>query len=367
MRPGSSPGGSKKRMSAKTEEKIERLKEIERQLADPNVISNTQKLSELSKERVRILPLVETAEKHKSVLKQIKEIKDQLELESDKELIDVLNEELTSLEKENETLSERIEELLLPRDPAAGKNIFIEIRAGTGGDEAALFAKDLFRMYSRYLDAKGIKFEVVSMQETGLQGYKEIIFLVKGEEAFDLMHLEAGGHRVQRIPETESGGRVHTSACTVASIPEVSESEFNINPADLRIDVFRSSGPGGQSVNTTDSAVRITHVPTGIVVSCQDEKSQLKNKAKALKILRARIAEQEKNTQMAKLHAEKKAQIGSGDRSEKIRTYNFPQNRMTDHRIGYTSHNLDRAMEGEIDDLIQALLEWEKKQKLENA
>ncbi|MDH5719917.1 MAG: peptide chain release factor 1 [Spirochaetia bacterium] len=354
-------------MSDKLEEKLTRFKEIESQLSDPKIISDPQKLSKLSQERARSLPLIEVIEKSKSVENQIKEISDQLKFEKDEELIEVLDEELASLEKEKEKLTIKIEELMLPRDPDAGKNVFLEIRAGTGGDEAALFSKDLFRMYSRYFDEKGVKYEIISMQETGLQGFKEIILLVKGEEAHELMHLEAGGHRVQRIPETESGGRVHTSACTVAVIPEVSESELNINQNDLRIDVFRSSGPGGQSVNTTDSAVRITHIPTGIVVSCQDEKSQHKNKAKALKILRARIAEQEKISQMSKLHAEKKAQIGTGDRSEKIRTYNFPQNRMTDHRIGYTSHNLDRVMEGDIEDLIEALHEWEKKQKLENA
>ncbi|MDH5717334.1 MAG: peptide chain release factor 1 [Spirochaetia bacterium] len=352
-------------MSQKLNSILKRFEEIERDLSSSDIMSDMKKLTALSQERVKLFPVAQAAEQKTKIETQIKEISEQLTKEKDNELKEILEDELVILEEKFEKLNEKIEEMLLPQDPQAGKNVFLEIRAGTGGEEAALFARDLFRMYSRFFEKSGLKYELVYMQDTGLHGIKEVVILVKGDKAYEFMHLEGGGHRVQRIPETESGGRIHTSACTVAVTPEVEESEFEINMADLRIDVFRSSGPGGQSVNTTDSAVRITHVPTGIVVSCQDEKSQHKNKAKALKILRARIAESERQAQNAKLNAEKKAQVGSGDRSEKIRTYNFPQNRITDHRINYTMHSLDRALEGEIDELIEALLKEEKKKKLE--
>ncbi|HNJ66574.1 MAG TPA: peptide chain release factor 1, partial [Turneriella sp.] len=250
------------------------------------------------------------------------------------------------------------------KDADSGKNVYLEIRAGTGGDEAGLFARDLFRMYCRYLDAEGIKYEIQEFNETGVGGAKEAILLALGERAYDILHLEAGTHRVQRIPATEANGRIHTSAVTVAVIPEADEDEISINPADLRIDVFRSSGAGGQHVNKTESAVRITHIPTGIVVGCQEEKSQIKNRAKAMKALMSKLVEKQRSEAAEKYATEKKAQVGSGDRSEKIRTYNYPQNRVTDHRINFTVHNLDQVMEGRLGDLIGALLLAEREAKM---
>jgi peptide chain release factor 1 len=328
-------------------------------------MANSSKLAELSRERSKILPLVELIESEKNATREFSEISEQVKTEKDPELKKVLLEEKIFLENKLNDLFSKIEYELLPKDPNAGKNMFLEIRAGTGGQEAALFVRDLFRMYTRYFDSSSIPYEVVSLTESDLHGYKEAIVLVKGIRAFDIIHLEAGTHRVQRIPETEAGGRIHTSACTVAVIPEAEESDVTIDQNDLRIDVYRSSGAGGQHVNTTDSAVRITHIPTGLVVTCQDEKSQHKNKAKALKILQSRLAQKIEDEEHKKSAEEKKAQIGSGDRSEKIRTYNFPQNRLTDHRIHYTSHSLEKVMEGELGELVSALLQEEKKRQLE--
>lgn len=356
-------------MSKLNESTLEKYREnfavIERQLADPEITVDTEKMMKISRERARLLPKVELIEKRARLLKQLTEVKEQLTRETDPEFKEVLDDELKTLKEDFETTEDKLQIEMLPEDPDAGKNIFVEIRAGTGGDEAGLFARDLYRMYLRYLEKQeNISVESVTTTETGIQGLKEAVFLVKGPTAYDLLHFEAGTHRVQRIPETESGGRIHTSACTVAVIPEAEEHELQINQNELRIDVYRSSGPGGQSVNTTDSAVRITHLPTGLVVSCQDEKSQIKNKAKAMSILRARLAEKQKEEQHEKMAAEKKAQIGSGDRSEKIRTYNFPQSRVTDHRINYTAHNLDQVMQGELTELIEALQNVEREKKL---
>lgn len=355
-------------MSDKIKDKRSRLllefDEIEKKISDPAVSSVITELTRLNKKRARLLPLVTCVREQEKYIQELKEIQQQITKEKDSKLLEFLTEEQENLEKKIDGLEKEILILLLPKDENTGKNVFLEIRAGTGGEEAALFAKDLLRMYTRFLEEKKIDLEIVSIHASGQNGIKEGIILAKGEEAYDLLHLEGGGHRVQRIPQTESSGRIHTSACTVAVIPEVEESEFEINSSELRIDVYRSSGPGGQSVNTTDSAVRITHFPSGLIASCQDEKSQYKNKAKAMSILRARLRNKEISEKQQEQAAQKKAQIGSGDRSEKIRTYNFPQNRVTDHRINFTSHNLDRIMAGELLDLIKTLLKREREIKL---
>ncbi len=341
--------------------------EIVSELSMPETSRDNNRMIELSRKRNQLQPLVEKIREIQESAKQKKALKDQISLEKDSELKNMLLEEIDHLEQSMEHLEEDIKILMLPQDPDSGKNVFVEIRAGTGGEEAALFAADLYKMYTRFMESNKIPYEVMDIQETGLKGFKEVVFLVKGEQAYNYFHFEKGTHRVQRIPETESGGRIHTSAVTVAVVPEADEQEMVIEPNELRIDVYRSSGPGGQSVNTTDSAVRVTHIPTGLVVSCQDEKSQHKNKAKALRILNARLQEKIKEESHEKMSAEKKMQIGSGDRSEKIRTYNFPQNRLTDHRIHFTSHNLDGILAGNMDDLFQALFLAEKEIKLKSA
>ncbi|MES0491907.1 MAG: peptide chain release factor 1 [Leptospirales bacterium] len=352
----------------KQEHTIEAIKrnftDIEQKLADPAVSADSDLLQSLSRERAKLAPVVELIEREAETKRQIEELATQLKIEKDTEILDILREEKEELDTVYIDVTQKLEYELLPKDPDSGKNVFVEIRAGTGGDEACLFVRDLYRMYTKFLERNSIPVDLISMTDTGLNGLKEVIFLVKGDKAYDYFHLEAGTHRVQRIPETESGGRIHTSAVTVAVIPEVEEAEFNINPSELRIDTFRSSGPGGQSVNTTDSAIRITHLPTGLIVSCQDEKSQHKNKAKALKVLSARLIQKQKEETDEKNAIEKRAQIGSGDRSEKIRTYNYPQSRVTDHRINYTSHNLDRIMEGELEDIFRAVLSAEREKQL---
>jgi peptide chain release factor 1 len=343
---------------------VSNFRAIEERLADPQVTADNKRLTELSRERARLLKTAELAEQWLKLKQQIAECDAGWQAEKDDEMKAELGAELKALREQFAQLSEELQLELIPKDADAGKNVYLEIRAGTGGDEAGLFARDLFRMYCRYLDSEGIAYEIQELNETGVGGIKEAILLVLGERAYELLHLEAGTHRVQRIPATEANGRIHTSAVTVAVIPEADEDEISINPNDLRIDVFRSSGAGGQHVNKTESAVRITHIPTGIVVGCQEEKSQIKNRAKAMKALMSKLVEKQRSENAEKYASEKKAQVGSGDRSEKIRTYNYPQNRVTDHRINFTVHNLDQVMEGRLGDLIGALVLAEREAKM---
>ncbi len=333
----------------------ERLKELNERLSDPEIFNNQNEYREVSREHNEISKILEVGNPYLKALNALEENKEIIKEDSDPELVELAKEELAELEKQVEELGEKLKLLLIPKHPDDHKNAIMEIRAGTGGDEAAIFAGDLYRMYTRYCENHGFKIDIMNSTPSERGGFKEIIFLVEGPEAYGTLKYESGVHRVQRVPETETQGRVHTSAASVAVLPEAEEVDVDIDPNDLRIDVFRSSGPGGQSVNTTDSAVRITHIPTGIVVSCQDEKSQHKNKAKALKVLRTRLLDLAQSEQRSAIDAQRKSMVGSGDRSAKIRTYNFPQGRVTDHRIGLTLYKLDRIMEGELDELIEAL------------
>jgi len=344
---------------------IERYEEINRLLSSPEITNDIKKMTELSKEQSEIEPIVQKAKEYFATLEAIEENKALVE---DEELGELAKEELKELEPKKRELEEEIKILLIPKDPNDEKDIYLEIRAGTGGEEAALFAADLFRMYVRYAEKKGWRVEIVSSSESDTGGYKEIIAKIKGQGVYSRLKYEAGTHRVQRVPQTESQGRIHTSAVTVAIMPEVDDVDVQINPNDLKIDVYRSSGHGGQSVNTTDSAVRITHIPTGIVVAMQDEKSQHKNKEKALKILKARIYEKMMREQQEALAKDRKEQVGSGDRSERIRTYNFPQNRITDHRIGLTLYKLEEIMQsGDLDQIIEPLIAHYQAQKIAEA
>ncbi len=343
-----------------------RARELESELSKPEIAQDTTRLQAVSRELARIRPVVEIFEALKKIDKEVADLNSMLEdPETEKELKDISEEELDALAKKRKTVQLQLEEKLLEQsDPDSDKDTIIEIRAGTGGEEAALFAADLFRMYTKYCVQKGFKFEILSSNETGKGGYKEIVIEVAGANAFQVFRFEAGIHRVQRVPETEASGRIHTSAVTVVVLAEVSEVEVQIDPGDIRVDVYRSSGPGGQSVNTTDSAVRITHIPTKLVVSCQDEKSQHKNKDKALKILRARLYDYEQEIKNKELSVQRRSMVGTGDRSGKIRTYNFPDNRVTDHRIGLTLHSLDAILEGQLDDVIQALAREDRAKRL---
>ncbi|RDU58464.1 peptide chain release factor 1 [Helicobacter sp. MIT 99-5507] len=333
---------------------IERYDNINQELIKPEVLSNVKLLSKLTKEQSDLSSLVEKAKEYLAVLKSLEDNK---ELLDDKELGDLVKEEIKILESKKVDLEEEIKLLLIPKDPNSNKNVYLEIRAGTGGDEAGIFVGDLFKAYCRYAESKRWKVEIISSSENNVGGYKEVIALIKGDSVYSRLKYEGGTHRVQRVPDTESQGRIHTSAVTVAIMPEVEDIEININPNDLQIDVFRSGGHGGQSVNTTDSAVRITHIPTGISVSMQDEKSQHKNKDKALKILKARIYEKELEEKMQLESQNRKEQVGSGDRSERIRTYNYPQNRLSDHRAGITLYSLEEIMlSGNLDLVINPLL-----------
>lgn len=325
---------------------------LQQELSNPNIVNNLNRYRTLNEEMKKIMPIYEKAIEYKKTLQTIEESK---ELLKDEELKELAKEELKEAQENLEQIENELKVLLIPKDPADDKNVILEIRAGTGGEEAALFAADLFRMYTRYAENKGFKIEIMeqSLSETG--GIKEIIANIKGKGAYAKFKYESGTHRVQRVPTTESQGRIHTSAATVAVLPEAEDVDIQINPDDLRIDVFRSSGHGGQSVNTTDSAVRITHLPTNTVVSCQDEKSQLKNKNKAMTILKSRLYEFYRKQKESERAQERKQQIGSGDRSERIRTYNFPQGRVTDHRINLTLYKLDSIMEGDLDELVDGL------------
>ncbi|MBI5511793.1 MAG: peptide chain release factor 1 [Deltaproteobacteria bacterium] len=332
-----------------------RFEELNALLSDPKVASNMKLLRDYGKERNRLDKIVATFRDLKKLKSDLAGNRDLLATEKDPDLIAMAKEELSSLEQREVALSEQLKIMLLPPDPNDGKNIILEIRAGTGGDEAALFAGDLFRMYLRFAESHRWKVEALSTSAGAKGGYKEVIVLIEGDDAYSQLKYESGVHRVQRVPETEAQGRIHTSAVSVAVLPEAEDIDIKIEDKDLRIDVFRSGGPGGQSVNTTDSAVRITHLPSNMVVICQDEKSQIKNKSKAMKILRARLMEKAQEEQDAEISAARRAMVKGGDRSDKIRTYNFPQDRLTDHRIGFTTHNLPRLLDGQLQELVVAL------------
>ncbi len=347
-------------MHEKLEVIEQRYSELEKLLSDPNVMDNRDKWLSMSREMAAISPLVELFRRLKEIEREIEEAEVMLRDTADKEMLNYLRSEIDSLQAEKEKVEVELNEHLLPKDPYDDKNVFIEIRAGTGGEEAALFAADLLKMYARFAEQKNYKAEIVDSHPTNIGGYKEVILGVEGKGAYSYLKFESGVHRVQRIPTTESGGRIHTSAATVAVLPEVEDVEVDINPQDLRVDTFCATGPGGQSVNTTQSAVRITHLPTGVVVSCQDEKSQLQNKEKALRILRSRLFDKYISEQTAELAETRKTMVGSGDRSERIRTYNYPQNRVTDHRINLTLHKLDMVLDGELDDIVDQLIANER-------
>ncbi|MFH1939449.1 MAG: peptide chain release factor 1 [bacterium] len=344
-------------MFKKLEELEKKYEELNKNLSDPKIIANQVEFQKCAKLHSDISKAVLKYKKYKDIIKEIDENSKLLPREKDVEFKKLINEELEKLKEKKSNLEIELKEIIFPKDPYDKKNCIVEVRAGAGGDEAALFAGDLFRMYSRFAENNGWKTEVMSSSPTGIGGFKEIIFGITGKDAYGKLKYESGVHRVQRVPVTESSGRIHTSTVTIAILPEAEEVELEISPNDLKIDRFRSTGPGGQSVNTTDSAIRITHIPTGMVVTCQDEKSQHKNKDKALKILRARLldmAEREKHEELA---LKRKSQVGTGDRSERIRTYNFPQNRITDHRIGLNLHNLEGVLEGNLNDLVANLSE----------
>jgi peptide chain release factor 1 len=341
-------------MFTKLEEVEQRLLDLEVEVSQPETVADRRRYQELTKELSEIRPVVEAYRSYRELSAEITEHRELLQGD-DEDLKELAREELPELEKRLAKLEKEIQLLLLPKDPNDEKNVILEIRAGTGGDEAALFAADLFRMYARYAERRRWQIEELSRNETGVGGFKEIIVLVKGKRVYSQLKYESGVHRVQRVPTTESQGRIHTSAVTVAVLPEADDVDAEINPQDLRIDIYRASGPGGQGVNTTDSAVRITHLPTGLVVSSQDERSQHKNKARALKVLASRLLDLKTREQHEQISSERRSQVGSGDRSERIRTYNFPQGRVTDHRIGLTLHKLDQIMQGEIGELITAL------------
>ena len=350
-------------------DKLEKIKIkfdcINDQLSDPNISSDREKLISLTRERSDLSEIVEAYSRYAVVLKNIKGNKEIIDTVSDSDLVSMALAELEDLKIERDNLEEEIKLLILPKDPNDDKDVIMEIRAGTGGEEAALFAGNLFRMYSRYAEMRGWKIELIDINDTGLGGVKEAIFSVTGNNVYGDLKFESGVHRVQRVPETEGSGRVHTSAASVAVLPEVEDVQIEINPNDLKIDIFRSGGAGGQNVNKVETAVRITHLPTGIVVQCQDERSQLKNRQKAMKVLKARMYDMELKKQNAEISAQRKSMVGSGDRSDKIRTYNFPQNRLTDHRIGLTLYNLSNIMEGHIDEIIEQLKIADKTEKLQ--
>lgn len=343
----------------------ERFEELNRLLADPKVSQDYERVRLYAQEQAEIEPIVTLYRRYVAVSKQLESTQSLLEGEEDEEIRGLAKEELQRLQEQEERLYGELRLALLPRDPNDEKNVIVEIRAGAGGDEAGLFAADLYRMYARYAEANGWKTSLINFNESGIGGYKEIIFEVQGRGAYSRLKYESGVHRVQRVPATEASGRIHTSTATVAVLPEADEVDVEIDPNDLRIDVYRSAGHGGQSVNTTDSAVRITHLPTGIVVSCQDERSQLQNKLRAMSVLRARLYDMELQKQIDERTDARRAQVGTGDRSEKIRTYNFPQSRVTDHRIHYTTHRLEGVLNGDLDEIIDQLATADQAEKLQ--
>ena len=342
----------------------ERYKELNKKISDPEIINNREEWQKYIKEHAEIEPIVEKYREYKEVVEELDEAKEMLNDKLEEDFREMVKEESSELEERKENLEEEIKYLLIPKDPNDEKNVIVEIRAGAGGDEAGIFAGDLFRMYSRYAERQGWKVDIMSTSTQGVGGFKEIVFMIKGNGAYSKLKYESGVHRVQRVPETESGGRIHTSTATVAVLPEIDDVEVEINMNDIRVDVYRSSGNGGQSVNTTDSAVRLTHEPTGIVVAMQDEKSQHKNKDKAFKVLKARLYEKQIDEQNAEIAEARKSQVGTGDRSERIRTYNFPQGRITDHRINMTVYKLDNFLDGDIEEMVDALITSDNTEKL---
>lgn len=345
---------------------LEKYEELSKKVSDPEIIADQPVWQKHIKEMGEMEPIVKKYREYKSAKEGIDEAKEILEMEDDAELKEMAKMELTELEDGINQIEDELKVLLLPKDPNDEKNVILEVRAGTGGDEAALFGQDLLRMYLRYAERNRWKAEILELNDTGIGGIKEAVVLIKGKGAYSRLKYESGTHRVQRVPETESSGRIHTSAATVAVLPEVDDVDVEVNPNDVRVDVYRASGNGGQCVNTTDSAVRLTHEPTGLVVTCQDEKSQIKNKEKAFKVLRARLYDLMMQKQNEEISAERKSQVGSGDRSERIRTYNFPQGRVTDHRIGLTLYKLENILDGEIDEIIDAMTTHEQAEKMKN-
>lgn len=353
-------------MFDKLEDLLIRYEELMSELSEPDVANNPERFRKLMKEQSDILPIVEAYKEYKQCKQNIEDSLAMLEEESDEEMRELAKEELNDAKNRVAELENELKILLLPKDPNDDKNVIVEIRAGAGGDEAALFAAEIYRMYVKYAESRRWKTEMMSLNENGIGGFKEVTFMINGAGAYSRLKYESGVHRVQRVPETESGGRIHTSTCTVAIMPEAEEIDFHLDMNDCKFDVFRASGNGGQCVNTTDSAVRLTHIPTGIVISCQDEKSQLKNKDKALKVLRSRLYEMELAKQHDAEAEARRSQIGTGDRSEKIRTYNFPQGRVTDHRIKLTLHRLDNILNGDLDEIIDSLIAADQAAKLSN-
>ncbi|OGK96824.1 MAG: peptide chain release factor 1 [Candidatus Rokubacteria bacterium RIFCSPHIGHO2_12_FULL_73_22] len=343
----------------------ERSNELERLLSDPAIFSTPSEYARLRKEHAELQEVVARFAEYREVLRRLGEARHILAEGGERELLELAQAEIEELARREAELEEELKRLLLPRDPNDDKNVFVEIRAGAGGDEAALFAADLARMYTKYAERQRWKVEVMDANVTGVGGYKEVILFVQGRGAWSRLKFERGVHRVQRVPVTESAGRIHTSTVTVAVLPEAEDVDVRVDEKDLRVDVYRSSGPGGQGVNTTDSAVRITHLPTGLVVTCQDERSQIKNRAKAMRVLKARLLERAQEEQQAAIAADRRSQVGTGERSERIRTYNFPQARVTDHRVGLTLHRLPAVLEGDLDELIETLAAAEQAERLQ--
>lgn len=342
-------------MLNKLEEVADRFREVEGLLSDPSVVKDQKRYRSLTKEHAELIDVVNRYNRYCRIREELRDSEELLR-DADPEVREMASAEVAELQEERAELEEELKVMMLPKDPNDNRNVILEVRAGTGGDEAALFAGDLFRMYTRYAENRGWKVELLSSAESEMGGFKEVIAMITGNGAYSRFKYESGTHRVQRVPETEAQGRIHTSACTVAVLPEAEDVEIDIDPSDLRIDVYRASGAGGQHVNKTESAVRITHVPTGVVVSCQDEKSQHKNKAKAMKVLQSRLLDAMQAEQQAQMAADRKSQVGSGDRSERIRTYNFPQGRCTDHRVGLTLYKLEAIMQGDLDEIIDTLI-----------